>query len=109
MKSFAKFLSLVAVSAIVGAGAGYWASREAANQSSVPGANAPGAKAPISLATYSGQAALQGIAPVDFTQAAGDRLRRHHRLCGALRHGHPKQHHPSGSDPAASGKREDTV
>ena len=70
MKSFAKFLSLVAVSAIVGAGAGYWASREAANQSSVPGANAPGAGAPISLATYSGQAAPQGIAPVDFTQAA---------------------------------------
>ena len=70
MKSFAKFLSLVAVSAVVGAGAGYWASREAANQSSVPGANAPGAGAPISLATYSGQAAPQGIAPVDFTQAA---------------------------------------
>ncbi len=70
MKSFAKFLSLVAVSAIVGAGAGYWASREAANQSSVSGANAPGAGAPISLATYSGQAAPQGIAPVDFTQAA---------------------------------------
>ena len=70
MKSFAKILSLVAVSAIVGAGAGYWASREAANQSSVPGANAPGAGAPISLATYSGQAAPQGIAPVDFTQAA---------------------------------------
>ena len=70
MKSFAKFLSLVAVSAIVGAGAGYWASREAANQSSVPGANAPGAGAPISLATYSDQAAPQGIAPVDFTQAA---------------------------------------
>ena len=70
MKSFAKFLSLVAVSAIVGAGAGYWASREAANQSSVPGANAAGAEAPISLATYSGQAAPQGIAPVDFTQAA---------------------------------------
>lgn len=70
MKSFAKFLSLVAVSAIVGAGAGYWASREAANQSSVPGANAPGAGAPISLAKYSGQAAPQGIAPVDFTQAA---------------------------------------
>ena len=70
MKSFAKFLSLVAVSAIVGAGAGYWASREAANQSSVPGANAAGAGAPISLATYSGQAAPQGIAPVDFTQAA---------------------------------------
>ena len=70
MKSFAKFLSLVAVSAIVGAGAGYWASREAANQSSVPGANAPGSIAPISLATYSGQAAPQGIAPVDFTQAA---------------------------------------
>ena len=70
MKSFAKFLSLIAVSAIVGAGAGYWASREAANQSSVPGANAPGAGAPISLATYSGQAAPQGIAPVDFTQAA---------------------------------------
>ena len=70
MKSFAKFLSLVAVSAIVGAGAGYWASREAANQSSVPGANAPGAGAPISLAMYSGQAAPQGIAPVDFTQAA---------------------------------------
>ena len=70
MKSFAKILSLVAVSAIVGAGAGYWASREAANQSSVPGANAPGAGAPISLAMYSGQAAPQGIAPVDFTQAA---------------------------------------
>lgn len=70
MKSFAKILSLVAVSAIVGAGAGYWASREAANQSSVPGANAAGAGAPISLATYSGQAAPQGIAPVDFTQAA---------------------------------------
>ena len=70
MKSFAKFLSLVAVSAIVGAGAGYWASREAANQSSVSEANAPGAGAPISLATYSGQAAPQGIAPVDFTQAA---------------------------------------
>lgn len=70
MKSFAKFLSLVAVSAIVGAGAGYWASREAANQSSVSGANAPGAGAPISLATYSDQAAPQGIAPVDFTQAA---------------------------------------
>lgn len=70
MKSFAKFLSLVAVSAIVGAGAGYWASREAANQSSIPEANAPDAKAPISLATYSGQAAPQGIAPVDFTQAA---------------------------------------
>ena len=70
MKSFAKILSLVAVSAIVGAGAGYWASREAANQSSVPGVNAPGAGAPISLATYSGQAAPQGIAPVDFTQAA---------------------------------------
>ena len=70
MKSFAKFLSLVAVSAVVGAGAGYWASREAANQSSVPGANAAGAGAPISLATYSGQAAPQGIAPVDFTQAA---------------------------------------
>ena len=70
MKSFAKFLSLIAVSAIVGAGAGYWASREAANQSSVPGANAPGSNAPISLATYSGQAAPQGIAPVDFTQAA---------------------------------------
>lgn len=70
MKSFAKILSLVAVSAVVGAGAGYWASREAANHSSVPGANAPGAKAPISLATYSGQAAPQGIAPVDFTQAA---------------------------------------
>ena len=70
MKSFAKFLSLVAVSAIVGAGAGYWASREAANQSSIPGANASGAKAPISLASYSGQAAPQGIAPVDFTQAA---------------------------------------
>lgn len=70
MKSFAKFLSLVAVSAIVGAGAGYWASREAANQSSVPRANAAGAIAPISLATYSGQAAPQGIAPVDFTQAA---------------------------------------
>ena len=70
MKSFAKFLSLVAVSAIVGAGAGYWASREAANQSSVPGANAPGSIAPISMASYSGQAAPQGIAPVDFTQAA---------------------------------------
>ena len=70
MKSFAKFLSLVAVSAIVGAGAGYWASREAANQSSVPGANAPGSNAPISMASYSGQAAPQGIAPVDFTQAA---------------------------------------
>ena len=70
MKSFAKFLSLVAVSAIVGAGAGYWASREAANQSSVPGANAPGAKAPVSLASYSGQTSSQGIAPVDFTQAA---------------------------------------
>ena len=70
MKSFAKFLSLVAVSAIVGAGAGYWASREAANQSSVPGAKAPGSIAPISLASYSGQAAPQGIAPVDFTQAA---------------------------------------
>ena len=70
MKSFAKILSLVAVSAIVGAGAGYWASREAANQSSVPGANAPGAKAPVSLASYSGQASSQGIAPVDFTQAA---------------------------------------
>ena len=70
MKSFAKFLSLVAVSAIVGAGAGYWASREAANQSSVPGANAPGAKAPVSLASYSGQSSSQGIAPVDFTQAA---------------------------------------
>lgn len=70
MKSFAKILSLVAVSAIVGAGAGYWASREAANPSSVSGANAPGAGAPISLATYSGQAAPQGIAPVDFTQAA---------------------------------------
>ena len=70
MKSFAKFLSLVAVSAVVGAGAGYWASREAANQSSVPGANAPGAKAPVSLASYSGQTSSQGIAPVDFTQAA---------------------------------------
>ena len=70
MKSFAKFLSLVAVSAIVGAGAGYGASREAANQSSVPGANAPGSIAPISMASYSGQAAPQGIAPVDFTQAA---------------------------------------
>ena len=70
MKSFAKFLSLVAVSAIVGAGAGYWASREAANQSSVPGANAPGAKATVSLASYSGQTSSQGIAPVDFTQAA---------------------------------------
>ena len=70
MKSFAKFLSLVAVSAIVGAGAGYWASREAANQSSVPGANAPGSKAPVSLASYSGQTSSQGIAPVDFTQAA---------------------------------------
>ena len=70
MKSFAKFLSLVAVSAIVGAGAGYWASREAANQSSVPGANAPGSNAPISMASYSGQAAPQGIVPVDFTQAA---------------------------------------
>ena len=70
MKSFAKILSLVAVSAIVGAGAGYWASREAANQSSVPGANAPGAKAPVSLASYSGQTSSQGIAPVDFTQAA---------------------------------------
>ena len=70
MKSIAKFLSLVAVSAIVGAGAGYWASREAANQSSVPGANAPGSNAPISMASYSGQAAPQGIAPVDFTQAA---------------------------------------
>ena len=70
MKSFAKILSLVAVSAVVGAGAGYWASREAANQSSIPGANASGAKAPISLASYSGQAAPQGIAPVDFTQAA---------------------------------------
>ena len=70
MKSFAKFLSLVAVSAIVGAGAGYWASREAANQSSVPGANAPGAKAPVSLASYSGQTSSQGITPVDFTQAA---------------------------------------
>ena len=70
MKSFAKFLSLIAVSAIVGAGAGYWASREAANQSSVPGANAPGSNAPISMASYSGQAAPQGIAPVDFTQAA---------------------------------------
>lgn len=70
MKSFAKFLSLVAVSAIVGAGAGYWASREAANQSSVPGANAPGSNAPILMASYSGQAAPQGIAPVDFTQAA---------------------------------------
>ena len=70
MKSFAKILSLVAVSAIVGAGAGYWASREAANQSSVPGANAPGSIAPISMASYSGQAAPQGIAPVDFTQAA---------------------------------------
>ena len=70
MKSFAKILSLVAVSAIVGAGAGYWASREAANQSSVPGANAPGSNAPISMASYSGQAAPQGIAPVDFTQAA---------------------------------------
>ena len=70
MKSFAKFLSLVAVSAVVGAGAGYWASREAANHSSVPGANAPGAKAPVSLASYSGQTSSQGIAPVDFTQAA---------------------------------------
>lgn len=70
MKSFAKILSLVAVSAVVGAGAGYWASREAANQSSVPGANAPGAKAPVSLASYSGQTSSQGIAPVDFTQAA---------------------------------------
>lgn len=70
MKSFAKFLSLVAVSAIIGAGAGYWASREAANQSSVPGANTPGAKAPVSLASYSGQTSSQGIAPVDFTQAA---------------------------------------
>ena len=70
MKSFAKFLSLVAVSAIVGAGAGYWASREAANQSSVPGANAPGPKARVSLASYSGQTSSQGIAPVDFTQAA---------------------------------------
>ena len=70
MKSFAKFLSLIAVSAIVGAGAGYWASREAANQSSVPGANAPDAKAPVSLASYSGQTSSQGIAPVDFTQAA---------------------------------------
>ena len=70
MKSFAKFLSLVAVSAIVGAGAGYWASREAANQSSVPGANAPGSKAPVSLVSYSGQTSSQGIAPVDFTQAA---------------------------------------
>ena len=70
MKSFAKILSLVAVSAIVGAGAGYWASREAANQSSVSGANAPGSNAPISMASYSGQAAPQGIAPVDFTQAA---------------------------------------
>ena len=70
MNSFAKILSLVAVSAVVGAGAGYWASREAANQSSVPGANAPGAKAPVSLASYSGQTSSQGIAPVDFTQAA---------------------------------------
>ena len=70
MKSFAKILSLVAVSAVVGAGAGYWASREAANQSSVPGANAPGAKAPVSLASYSGQTSSQGITPVDFTQAA---------------------------------------
>ena len=70
MKSIAKFLSLVAVSAIVGAGAGYWASRQSANLSSALSANSPGANAPVSMASYSGQAAPQGIAPVDFTQAA---------------------------------------
>ena len=92
MKSFAKFLSLVAVSAIVGAGAGYWASREAANQSSVPGANAPGSNAPISMASYSGQAAPQGIAPVDFTQAA-------ERSVEAVVHVKPKYYRQQYVDP----------